>query len=31
MQVAGRTEDLGDLASQLHKKNDIENVLYDYE
>ena len=31
MQVAGKTEDLGGFASQLHRKNDSEYVLNDYE
>ena len=31
MQVAGKTEDHGDFVSQLHRKNDSENVLNDYE
>ena len=30
MQVAGKTEDFGGFASQLHKKNDSENVFNDY-
>ena len=31
MKVAWKTEDLGSFASQLHRKNDIETVLNDYE